>query len=248
MAKDTPYHHLLPLAAKALAEGGHMVSPARVKWNAAGRCLAPVTVVREGRPFRHKSGGKILVIDMETPCRRCQACLRSRARLWSTRGEQEIAGSTRTWFGTLTLGPQVQMANAMRARLRHPDFNMASDERRFGYLVQAAGPLVTKWLKRVRKESGARMRYMLVAERHKSGMPHFHIIVHEASIATPIRKDVLRRQWYHGFSRWKLATKGAARYLCKYLAKEAASRVRASCRYGSAEWYRAVSSQVALTA
>ena len=237
----TVYHHLLPTAAKALANGGTMVSPARVKWDASGRCQRPVTVVREGRPFRHQRQGRILVLDMETRCRRCPACLAQRAREWTARAIHEVAGSSRTWFGTLTLGPQVQMANAMRARIRHPDFSSVSEERRFGYLVQAAGPLITKWLKRVRKETGSRIRYVVVAERHKSGLPHFHILVHECDMATPVRKAVLERQWFHGFSRWKLADKWSARYVCKYLAKEAASRVRASFRYGSAAWYKAVS-------
>ena len=98
------------------------------------------------------------------------------------------------------------------------------------------GREVTRYLKRVRKESGARVRYLLVAERHKSGQPHLHIMVHEADQERPVRYATLANQWKLGFVHFKLAqdTKTAA-YVCKYISKALLARVRASLRYGLGE-------------
>lgn len=239
MRNETPYHHLVYGSIKAIQGGAEIATPARVKWNVAGACQCPQTVVRTGRPFRHHAArvgrSKILVMEVTASCRRCVKCLALRASIWTRRAMSEVGRSTRTWFGTLTLSPQEQMVNTMRARQLNPSFGSESEEARFKMLVAAAGPLVTKYLKRVRKEAGTRFRYMVVAERHKSGLPHFHILVHEMSLDGPVRKETLRSQWQHGFSRWKLADRWSARYVCKYLAKEAGARVRASRFYGDGE-------------
>jgi hypothetical protein len=96
-------------------------------------------------------------------------------------------------------------------------------------------PEVTRWLKRVRKQSGASLRYLLVVEPHQDGFPHFHMLVHEAS--TQVSKRILEGQWNYGFSKWKLVPPGEMRhvaYVCKYVAKSAQARIRASRQYGQA--------------
>lgn len=71
-----------------------------------------------------------------------------------------------------------------------------------------------------------------MVEAHKSGDPHLHILVHEPE--GPVTKALLEKQWNLGFSHWRLvgADRKAAVYACKYLGKEALTRVRASFRYG----------------
>ena len=110
---------------------------------------------------------------------------------------------------------------------------LLTEEQRFASIVAAQTPDVTKWLKRVRKESGAKLRYILVAEAHKSGLPHYHMLVHEQVGGGQVGERTLRKQWAMGFSKWNLVTdKAPARYVCKYLTKAAAARVRASLNYG----------------
>lgn len=125
-------------------------------------------------------------------------------------------------------------------------------ERRVGVI----GEEVTRWLKRVRKRcceewqaqglelSGGEIRYFLVVERHVSGEPHWHVLLHETSELKPIRNDWLCKpprdkpapqtdaRWHLGFSNFKLIGLERATYPTKYLTKSLLARVRASLRYG----------------
>jgi hypothetical protein len=80
------------------------------------------------------------------------------------------------------------------------------------------------------------MRFLLVAEAHKTGLPHYHALIHEVDPERPVRSRILRQQWTLGFSQCKLVAQGdetkSASYVAKYLAKSAAARVRASQGYG----------------
>jgi hypothetical protein len=160
-----------------------------------------------------------------------------RGRHWRLRAQQECVQAVRTWFATLTLSPEAQFKFLSVARLRLAkqglDFdNLPSDEQ-FAYRVWSISPEITRFLKRVRKQSGAKFRYILVAEEHKSGLPHFHMLLHEVSDEQPIRHHVLKSQWLLGFSVFKLIKNpSAASYVTKYLTKSNASRVRASINYG----------------
>ena len=116
------------------------------------------------------------------------------------------------------------------------DFDALSPHDQFMERMTEIGREVTLYLKRVRKESGARVRYLLVAEAHKSGLPHLHILVHEASPDKPVRHKTLEGQWKLGFTRFKLAHDvKTASYVCKYISKALLARVRASLRYGQGE-------------
>jgi len=98
----------------------------------------------------------------------------------------------------------------------------------------------------------ADFRYLLVAEMHKSGRPHFHILVHEEWPFELVRANeyyrtqkgavrvddraMIRQKWQLGFTQFELcAEERQATYLCKYLAKDMLWRVRASTRYGDTE-------------
>lgn len=146
----------------------------------------------------------------------------------------------RTWFLTLTLSPQAHSTMANRARLRLAgqgiDFDTLPHASAFAERNREVGREITLYLKRIRKESASALRYCLVAEAHKSGLPHYHALVHEVDFDNPVRASTLKGQWKLGFSQCKLVAQGderrTANYVAKYLSKDAASRVRASAGYG----------------
>lgn len=176
-------------------------------------------------------------VDIDVKCRQCPNCLRARSWEWTQRARVEITQSQRTWFGTMTLRPDwhAQMLNRARQRLARQgvDFELLDIEERFKLQVAEVTTEVTLWLKRLRKESGAKLRYILVAEAHKNGLPHFHCLVHETLGSKPVLHRALSSQWKLGFTNFKVVeNNAAASYVCKYLAKSALARVRASVRYG----------------
>lgn len=177
-------------------------------------------------------------LTMDVKCRKCAACLRQRAAHWRHRAEGEINAAPRTWFGTLTLSPH-----------EHSRMNMLADHvlAKGGTRLFDLSPVdqfreehrqisieITKWLKRVRFESNSKLRYCLVAEAHKSGLPHYHILVHEVDGGGSVSERTLRKQWGLGFSKFNLIQdKRASAYVCKYLSKSSLARVRASIDYGN---------------
>lgn len=248
---NTLRHH----AREALASGGG-VRPSLVARNCAGDCTDPVHRELEVRrtyqrfeawvhPFnaddvvtKHQAfndRGWRSTIELQARCRKCANCLRHRARLWAARMAAETSAAHRTWFGTLTLRPEEQFLAAARAQkasgLGPAEWAALSRAERFQAHVAECQREITLWLKRVRKESGASVRYCLVSEPHKSGLPHFHVLVHEVGQAV-IRHRTLQGQWRLGFSSFKLADAKSAAYVAKYLTKAASARVRASRRYG----------------
>lgn len=161
---------------------------------------------------------------------------------WRERAKVECDVAFRNWKGTLTFHPDQHAAALMAAigsaSMRLGDFHEGDREQRFIAVHRVLSQHVTRWLKRVRKESGARFRYIVVAEYHHDqldGLPHYHCLIHEQLGQPRVLKAVLREQWTpNGFSKWKLCedTQHDVDYACKYLSKEAAARVRASQFYG----------------
>lgn len=162
--------------------------------------------------------------------------------MWRARAFTETMCAPRTWFLTLTLSPSWRMRvlalARQRARQRHgEDFDALSEARRFQMITDAAGPLVTKYWKRVRKERAVPLRYLLIVEQHQDGWPHFHALVHEVVPGLTLTERVLRSQWRdrHGYAEAKLVddTNKAVRYVTKYIVKASLARVRASVDYGN---------------
>jgi len=227
----------------------------QVQWTLSGGCVNPPTVKLWSKvsAFMAKTP-QPYSIELEVRCRKCGWCLMQRRHLWAHRAIEEYQRSARTWFGTLTLSPESHFRALTHARhqttgevkylgkgrvdygpgRRSPvPWDDLSSQEKFCMLVKEHGHELTNFVKRVRKNSGAPMRYLMVAEAHKSGLPHFHILVHEADFMLPVRKAVLKAAWTEGFTKWSLVTDPrAAAYVCKYLAKDALTRVRASVRYG----------------
>jgi hypothetical protein len=104
-------------------------------------------------------------------------------------------------------------------------------------------PELQRFLKRIRKNSGAKVRYMIVAEPHNSeetaperrGLPHWHLFVHETSGS--VTKRQLSSAWRYGFSHFRLVDHEdylVPWYICKYLTKgDTYSRILNSKQYGN---------------
>lgn len=231
------------IAGKAIVRGGRLRSTSTVAWDAAPRCENPQRVTVEGRA-RATRGRYVTVVagtktqpmwvDIDTPCRRCGPCLETRRLEWTRRAVDETRLAVRTWFCTLTLSPTQQARHLMLSRVHLRGYDDRTDDARFSARCQSIGVEVTRWLKRVRKGSGARIRYLIVYEKHKSGEPHLHALLHQVG-AVPVEWQTLHEQWTLGFTSFRLVNDTwDATYLCKYLAKEVAARVRASRFYGGA--------------
>lgn len=240
-------HHdrMMILFTHALSLGAIRTSAASARWPIAGNCRNPYVTEVRGRPRRE--GQKTVVIgpgkpisyflDIETRCRKCDKCLAHRAWKWRTRALEEVRLANRTWFGTLTVSPDNHFLALARVRAAASaggvDFDTLGEQERWLRLVAEHGRDLTKYVKRLRKNSQVPIRYLIVAERHKSGLPHFHMLVHERG--EPIRHKLLSEQWNLGFEKWRLTSPlepKAALYLCKYLSKGLDARVRASQAYG----------------
>lgn len=227
--------------ARALREGAVWKAPQKIFWDISGRCTGSVIVDFDTRwvqddttmafvPVGDRAIREVkLFMDIKVPCRKCDACLRARARLWRNRAATEIRRSARTWFGTFTLSPENHYVMLCRASL--PVGHSPEDE--FKARHAEVSKELTKYWKRVRKQSNSALRYILVAERHKNGLPHYHALIHEISPFLPVRHSTLSEQWQLGYTNFKLIeTAQHAGYVTKYLSKDAVARVRASRRYG----------------
>jgi hypothetical protein len=207
----------------------------------ANGCEHPLTIALRGLPDKimHGFAGERLTPTFHTvtaPCRRCKTCLRNRSRRWAAKAHTECVAASRTWFCTLTFSPRIRFKHKLEAQHRatergHRWREMSSAER-FAYIHHECAKDCTKWIKRIRKNSGAPLRYLLVVEAHKDGFPHYHALLHEAGHEISWR--TLTSAWRSGYSNIKLAddTDRAPWYVCKYIAKSALSRVRASQKYG----------------
>lgn len=174
-------------------------------------------------------------------CRKCENCLNHRRRQWTAKAILETKVSRRTWFVTLTYDPNHRfIAKAKAEKLcrtrRAEGFDMLTPNERFRAIERQTSADVTRWLKRLRKNTSAKVRYLLVSEAHKDGFPHYHLLVHETDNVSVSKRDI-QGSWQAGFSGAKLVDTHDAKatgYVCKYLSKSASTRVRASQRYGDA--------------
>lgn len=236
---------------EAKAEGKAIPGDRPGEWlvNYAGNCEAPM------RMRRYADSGALLA-DYFVRCRRCKPCLRARMGFWvhhATRmAERTEAEGRRTWFGTLTLSPSAQRSTldlALQKWLTETDlpssaipdwWDEPSCDYRFAIHRTALVREVQLYMKRLRK-AGHQFKYFVVFERHKSGLPHIHWLLHETG--DPIRKSALQAQWSLGFTqvklvggyckkrKRKLSPVFAAHYVAKYLAKEFQSRQLVSINY-----------------
>jgi hypothetical protein len=202
-----------------------------------GDCKAPLRVAAN-------DGGRTFA-ERYVRCRRCKPCLRARTNYWGFAGMEQTRTAAeeggRTWFGTLTLTSDWQQELLDRAKLASDDPNAEwwedpfCDER-FNRVRLVLLEELKRYWKRLRK-GGHKFKYLAVFERHKSGLPHVHFLLHEQS---RIRKADLQGQWPFGFSNVSIvggrsrnaaAPEKAAWYVVKYLSKSVQARQIASLGY-----------------
>lgn len=215
----------------------------------AGNCSKPVIRSFTGAiselellGLRPMPDRKYRFIDLEVRCRRCADCLRARSAHWAFRAQSETAAASRSWFGTLTLHPnwQFHCKNVAHSRIAAmgAKWHTLTPDDQFSEIVKPLRREIQLFMKRLRKSADG-LRFITVIERHKSGDPHVHILIHENR--TPIRHNKLTAAWKWGFTKFNLVAEDhqrrAARYVCKYLAKEAVTRVVASLHYGDVSFY-----------
>ena len=186
-----------------------------------------------------------------------------RSSHWAHRARAEFERSACTWLGTITLTPfqHMRLDAAVAAKAQKTGAFVQTEwkpEDYFRERCEVFGRWISLWLKRVRvKEQRRRGKgsqapdfsYLLVAEMHRSGRPHWHVLVHEPRPYELIRADeyyvtrkgvvrvddaaMVRKTWQLGFTQFELCRDSrSASYLCKYLAKDMLWRVRASQKYG----------------
>lgn len=235
--------------ARAIKAGAQRLSLARVRWDISGDCQSPVEQLLYGRPdgkeFVYQGGRGPLIIDLIVKCRRCDHCLQKRSAHWRLRALAEWRAAElrgcRTWMVTMTFTPQAQFYFLSLARrgldAQGVDFDRLPVDEQFRELNRHAGKEVTLALKRLRKGGAgygpAECRYLLVAEAHKSGLPHYHALIHETNPERPVRHAAIKRCWRAGFLDARLVDDSQqATYATKYLSKSALARVRASSGYG----------------
>lgn len=233
---------------EATERGAVRKSTTEWEWDVSGDCEVPQAVELRSRPsanhrrfVRHviirRGTATSLTLLMHVQCRKCRNCLRRKANMWVARAMHEYREATRTWFATFTLRPEehyrMQARGLARAEMRSLITTelSASDVAKL-QTIETEKEL-TLFFKRVRKSTGNRsLRYLLVRENHKSGLPHFHALLHESG-EVPIRYAVLERNWTLGHSKFKLCDdERSAYYVTKYLHKANEGRVRASLGYG----------------
>jgi hypothetical protein len=232
-------------AEEALATGADRPNFLTIRKDVAGNCTDAIhreyvgaeQVTRSRDYSRTTRRGPQMTIEFQVRCRLCLNCRKARATHWRYLCQNEIKSAPRTWFLTLTFRPEnhyrVRCAVDLRLHARGTTFEQQTENERFRLLAAECGKEVTRYIKRLRK-AGARVRYCLVAEAHISGLPHFHMLLHEVSEDHPVRHKLLADQWGAGFINAKLCNSDtrAAGYVTKYLTKSARARIRASEGYG----------------
>lgn len=240
-----PLGAVLAVVADAMGRGLVPRDHVSSSWDISGRCERPVVRQMLGNAARilggrqvRAAGGWIHTLTLHTRCRRCAACLRVRSALWAARAREEIAAAPRTWFATFTLRPHehfmVRAETSARLASGGVDFERLTPNDAAQELARTYNAHLTRYFKRLRKNTGVPLRYVLVQELHKSGLAHFHALIHEVRPDAQLRHAALTAEWTLGYTKFKLCEGSrTAWYVAKYLAKTVLSRVRASIGYGN---------------
>lgn len=143
---------------------------------------------------------------------------------------------------TLTTSTERDWLVDMACAGRVAEFWSLPPEGKFPHQALEMGKEATKFLKRLRKNTGCSYRYLLIVETHdsrdtspeKRGRPHMHMLLHEFP-GQPVRKAKLEKAWRWGFGSYKLVDtdQWAAWYVSKYISKALDCRTRASQHYGN---------------
>ena len=225
----------------------------------AGNCVAPVEV-RRNAPVGGLFVTWRLRCRVCKNCLRAKQFYWARAAMQRT--EETHTAGLRTWFGTLTF-TEAEQREAVQLAFEKwsQDTGRSSAEwwseprcdERFRLVREVMTGMVQRYWKRLRKgvkrcercyprkprKAGewdhppASFKYFLAFERHKSGLPHVHWLLHEE--AAPILLKQLACAWPHGFVKIKVVKgtdiRRAGFYVSKYLGKAIQARQIASLGY-----------------
>lgn len=165
------------------------------------------------RPLRMWNGASV-------PCRRCKQCLDDQVNDWIGRCKAEMLTSQVNLFVTLTYGGDDVYGGAennLRAKMLH--FKDVQD-----------------WLKLMRKWTKGSFRYLVVGEYgSEKGRAHWHVLTFSQNMPPNVQLSPPKGQgsairymhkhekggflWPHGWSEWRAADEGGARYVLNYLRK-----------------------------
>jgi len=224
-------------------------------------CEAPFEYTLAARFNRRADLGRFIALDLKTRCRKCDACRARKSMYWAARAQTEFEKSPATYMVTLTMRPEEHyLVDALVAKQKKA--NGLASAPLFQERATESGKLVTRYLKRLRKRAPFRCLLVTEAHKEGAsavaGRPHFHLLIHEKEYGSLISPDHVadcdgwcsrcnrfqkigevcdvanvRKQWPHGFTRVvRCHDARSAMYLCKYISKSMASRVRASLDYG----------------
>lgn len=240
------------LARTARLSGGSALSYCSTEWGIAGSCESPVSIELRGRNY---AGHRIEQlretdtrygldcnksvphwIDMHVPCFQCRSCRKFREHMWRARARTESEFAIRTWFLTHTLTPANHEALMLETEVRllrgGTRFHQLGHTDQFGEVCKTMHAHAQLAMKRIRKASGAPLRYLWVYEETKRGVPHAHVLLHEQDPTKPVRKQLIERNWRLGFTHARLSNDPkAADYVTKYITKTLLAP-RASRHYG----------------
>lgn len=212
--------------------------------DASGVCVDPRSVT-----FKHTPEGvrehsvQQLRIYARVPCNDCELCRWSKRKMWQNRMRSEILRSNRTWFLTLTASPEAHAFAEVKAKalLRKRGITFATDKQNARARSRVYARDIQLFQKRLRKAHGTGgLRFLGVMELHKSGLPHYHMLIHETGL--PVSKRQIERAWHLGFSKPKLVDMApehiekACEYVAKYISKDGlnhGARIICSLKYGA---------------
>lgn len=202
----------------------------------AGRCERPTEKVAYGEAtaYGHTVGQFTGTVDhllvVRFRCGRCDQCRKAKQRFWARRAFNECldAQNVRTYFLTLTFNPKRR--RRMLSLWLKKGYTGQPEAR---FQDQYGKHELQRYLKRVRRAYPGTVRFLSTVEEHKDGWIHYHLLVH-CKVNGPTTK-VLRKKWKFGITHCVLAQRKDIFYVCKYVAKAIASRVRSSSGYGRAD-------------
>lgn len=221
--RELPRTDFKRLLRKAIDYGAVVKTPTSLEWDCSNGCLNPFKMTfRSQEPEKIRNSINFRYIDIITKCRKCQECRRARASSWRYRALTEFQRASRVWFCTFTVNPHHRALYALRA-----------GSWQFLPVYREFSKDFTLYLKRLRKASGAKFKYLLVAEEHKDGFPHLHALIYERQ-GTVLKKQI-QTEWKVGFSQARICESPTVFYVCKYITKQIVARVRASLYFGKDE-------------
>lgn len=157
--------------------------------------------------------------SIEIPCGQCIECRLAYSRMWAERIMLEAKNHVNTWFVTLTYNDD-----------NLPDNFSGMPE--FENLHSLYPQDMTKFLKRLRKNSGQKFRYYYAGEYgSKTGRPHYHMILFgfdfddlklykRTSFGDLSTSEFFEKTWGKGFCTIARCTFETAAYTARYVMKK----------------------------